>query len=80
MIFVDFFFCIFVSFCCLCFLFEPRFVVARALDEHRRLRENGGRGLQHVLALSFSPGVTVEGLLLKAVVPLPGATPLYGQR
>lgn len=57
---------------------STRFVLARALDEHRRLRETGGNGLQHVLALSFSPGVTVEGLLLKATGPLPAAIPLYG--
>ena len=70
-----------VSFFFVCmFSVWTRFVLARALDEHRRLREAGGSGLQHVLALSFSPGVTVEGLLLKAVVPLPGASPLYGQR
>ncbi|CAN0433008.1 unnamed protein product [Ectocarpus fasciculatus] len=49
------------------------FVLERALGEHKRLRENGGgdgRGLQHVVALSFSPGVTVEGLLLKALPPV----------
>lgn len=47
-----------------------RFVLERALAEHKRLRESGGdSGLQHVVALSFSPGVTVEGLLLKAMPP-----------
>ncbi|CAM9366673.1 unnamed protein product [Ectocarpus sp. 4 AP-2014] len=49
------------------------FVLERALGQHKRLRENGGgdgRGLQHVVALSFSPGVTVEGLLLKAMPPV----------
>lgn len=49
---------------------QTRFVLERALGEHKRLRENGrSAGLQHVVALSFSPGVTVEGLLLKAMPP-----------
>ncbi len=49
---------------------QTRFVLERALGEHKRLRANGrSAGLQHVVALSFSPGVTVEGLLLKAMPP-----------
>lgn len=64
--------------CFTCFNHEPccilwcRFVLARALEEHKRLLDSGGKGLKHVVALSFSPGVTVEGLLLQAFSNTPG--------
>ncbi|CAM9227808.1 unnamed protein product [Discosporangium mesarthrocarpum] len=41
------------------------FVLARAMAKHEKLRRNNLGGLQHIVALSFSAGVTIEGLLLR---------------
>lgn len=61
-----FFAVLLLAICC-----SVRFVLERALAEHRLRRENGEKSFQHVVALSFSPGVTVEGLLLKELPMTP---------
>lgn len=69
---------IFVSLGFTCGVGVIRFVLARALAQHRQLlRETGGAGgLRHVVALSFSPGVTVEGVLLKALPASASSLPI----